>query len=158
MTPPLVLIFIPIICVPVPHLFPLAPVSIEVTVMYPVIPRRQEAVIIRGHIQDEPWDPTGIDVGPGAVVADGGEPVTSMEPVPEAIVEIKTPYARHHVDVGCFAGDDYYIRRLREFIRRRHADAYAHIHARISKRYAQDKKQRDYEKYDLLHKDIPPFG
>jgi hypothetical protein len=159
MTPPLKLpelTLIPVIFVPVPALVPSVPVSVQVSVMYPVISGRQMAVIIRRHIHDEPRDMMRLDIGPASVVYGRPVPVTPMETVPEIIVKIKTRRIRHHIDISCSAGNHHNLRRLCKYQRGWKANRDVHI-CFHGKRHADKEQQGNHKVHDLFHRLRPPL-
>jgi hypothetical protein len=122
------MISIPIMPVPVVIMTPIPPVAMEVTIVYPMISWRQTENIIRWYTHDGRGDKRFPNSYPRSGVKGSPEPVTSVEAIPVASVEIKTYIVRHQIDIVCFARNYHYIRRSCKFQRRGRGNATVDVH------------------------------
>jgi hypothetical protein len=139
--------------VPVAITTPIPPVPMEVTVVYPMISWRHTENIIRWYNDDGPWDKRLPDSYPRSAVKGSPEPITFIEAIPVASIEIKTCHVRHQIDIVWSTRNYYYIRRSRKFQgwrrrrrrRRRNANVDVYLRDRTYKRDAHNKKQRKHK-------------
>jgi hypothetical protein len=86
---------IPTVVLPVVMTIPIPPVAMEVTVMDPMISRGHYENIIRWYNHDISRDKSFSNRYPGSAVKGSLEPMTSMEAIPEASIEIKAHRVWH---------------------------------------------------------------
>jgi hypothetical protein len=122
------LMLVPVISVPVMTFIPCLPVSVEVMIVYPVISRRHIVNIFRWYGNNELRDHGQINIVPVPVVDGSPEPITIIEPIPVAIVEIESIVIGHHIDIA-YATENYIdIRRCCKLIRWRGHDVDVDLH------------------------------
>jgi hypothetical protein len=166
------MISVPILPLPVATTTPIPPVAMEVIVMYPVISWRQSKNIIGWHNHNGRGYKTHPDRYPRSAVKGSPEPITSVQTIPVAPVEIKTCHIWHQIDIPCSARNHHHIRwpckfqRRRRFWsrlygwrlflsrrrRRRNVNIDVHIRSCTNKRHSNSKKKRNHKQHDPLHK------
>jgi hypothetical protein len=91
---------------------------VEITVVYPMISRWHNENIVRWYNHDISRDESFSNRYPGSAVEGGPEPITSMEAIPKASIEIKAYCVRHQIDIGWSTRNDHDVRGSCKFQRR----------------------------------------
>jgi hypothetical protein len=104
------MISIPTLIFPGAIMTPISPMRMEITVVYPMISWRHNEDIIRRYNHDIPRDKSFSNRDPGSAVKGSPEPITSMEAIPEASIEIKAYHVRHQIDIAGSTGNYHHIR------------------------------------------------
>jgi len=116
----------------------------EIAVGYPVVSGWKVDEIIRWYIHDDPWDAGCHNVGPGTAVKGRPVPATFMDPVPEAVIEIKTHHVRYHIDISCSRNHHYLGRSGKCEGRQGNTDV--HVYPGLTnKRRADNEKQTNHK-------------
>ena len=104
------MISIPTLIFPGAIMTPISPMPMEITVVYPMISRWHNEDIVRWYNHDIPRDESFSNRYPGSAVKGSLEPMTSVEAIPEASVEIKASHIWHQVDIAWSTGNYHHIR------------------------------------------------